>query len=281
MFRVDHASTAASLPAPSPISTPGYFTEGSEAGGVPATVITADWANMVQEELLNVVVAGGQMPAKNSFDQLLLAIQSLISQGQASSVGKVSLFAVKTPPAGWLKCNGLTIGKPGSGATARANADVFALYIALWIDWSNAILRIQTASGSPTVRGASAQADWDALKRLPLPEMRGEGLRVWDDGRGVDQSREFGSAQSGQIQSHEHSAQTGEGGAHTHTMSFKRDRSPIEDGNAVLGDEDYYGLQTHSTSEDGKHSHSVTVEATGGNETRMRNIALSAFICYR
>ncbi|MCM2318049.1 MAG: hypothetical protein NDI93_01825 [Pseudomonas sp.] len=352
MFRVDHTSATASMPAPSPANNPGYFTEGNEAGGVPATVVTADWANMVQEELINVVQAGGLTPAKSDFNQLLLAIQALIQQGQASAVAKVEFFAVKTPPVGYLKCNGLTIGKPGSGATARANEDVFSLYEALWQDWSNSILTIQTASGAATVRGSSAQADWDALKRLPLPEIRGEGIRAWDDGRGVDSGRVFGSAQAGQNESHTHAASSGGAGAHGHSGSATTagshshtassagagahghsawsdtqgthshtvaEGSAAPSGGAYLTSGDDYtaavafnqttsasgahahnvgigavgdhshgitvaagGGHGHSLSIDavGDHSHGITVAATGGGETRMRNVALSAFIRY-
>ncbi|MCY1281107.1 hypothetical protein D9M69_316560 [compost metagenome] len=342
------------MPVPSQVSTPGYFTEGNEAGGVPATVVTADWANMVQEELLNVVQAGGIDPSKSAYNQLLLAIQALIQQGQGSAVAKVEFFAVKAPPAGYLKCNGLTIGKPGSGATARANEDVFSLYAALWQDWSNTILTIQTASGAPTVRGASAQADWDALKRLPLPEIRGEGVRAWDDGRGVDPGRAFGSAQAGQNESHVHTASSGAAGAHghsgsavtagshshtassglagahghsawtdsqgqhTHKLNVQKysdysysglggegndgfvghpyNHDPIQAAGAhshnvgvgTVGDHGHTisvqagGGHAHSLSIDsiGDHSHGITVAAAGGSETRMRNIALSAFIRY-
>lgn len=349
MFRVDHASAAASMPAPSPANNPGYFTEGNEAGGVPATVVTADWSNMIQEELLNVVQAGGQTPAKGAFNQLLLAIQSLISQGQTSGVAQVSFFAVKTPPVGHLKCDGKTIGKPGSGATARANNDVLLLFKALWQDWSNTILPIQTASGTPTVRGTSAQADWDALKRLPLPELRGEGLRAWDDGRGVDASREFGSGQLGAVEGHTHSgssasagghahgassaaagghthtattggdshahtfsAITSSGGAHTHTFTaaVQTGGDGYDGGkiaNSGTGTTSSAGAHTHTVDgstaaashshtvtigaasnhshavtvdEAGAHNHTVNIGATGGAETRMRNIALSAFIRY-
>lgn len=354
MFRVDHSSASASMPAASPVGRPGFFTEGNEAGGVPATVVTADWANMVQEELLNVVQAGGIDPSKTAYNQLLLAIQALIQQGQGSSVARVEFFAVKTPPTGYLKCNGLTIGKPGSGATARANSDVFALYAALWQDWGNDILTIQTASGAPAVRGASALADWDALKRLPLPEIRGEGIRAWDDDRGVDPGRAFGSAQSGQIQSHAHSASSSAAGAHGHAGSAvtagSHNHTAYSAGAGAhghsawtdtqgqhthklnvqkysdysysgLGGEGNSGFVGHPYNHDpilaagahshnvgvsatgnhshaisvgaggdhshalsiggvGDHSHTVTVGHAGGSETRMRNVALSAFIRY-
>ncbi|MFD2405675.1 hypothetical protein ACFSVK_07680 [Azorhizophilus paspali] len=256
------------------------------------------------------MVAANIAPVKGQQNQVLQALQGLIAAGQQSNAGQVAWFAVKTAPAGYLKCNGLTIGKPGSGATARENADVLALYVALWNDWSNDILAIQTSGGAPTGRGPSAQADWDALKRLPLPEIRGEGIRAWDDGRGVDAGRQFGSWQSGQIESHSHNASSGGAGTHSHSGSAAEAGSHNHlEGHSIKSDMvAQYGTggvaasgseRTGSnqigqayTSTDGVHSHSLTILAagdhshtisvgnTGGNETRMRNIALSAFIRY-
>ena len=77
--------------------------------------------------------------------------------------GKIDWFAMQTPPAGWLKCNGALVSR--------------ALYPALF-----------TAIG--TVWGAG-----DGSTTFGLPEIRGEFPRAWDDGRGVDTGRVFGSAQ--------------------------------------------------------------------------------------
>ncbi|SER25373.1 Phage Tail Collar Domain [Azotobacter beijerinckii] len=144
----------------------------------------------------------------------------------------------------------------------------------------------------------------DGFTTFNLPDLRGEFVRGWDDGRGVDSGRELGSSQSGATQSHTHSGSVATAGKHTHTgkttnngrhshsVTFKRDRSPVDPGNAVLGDEDYYGEQTHTTTENGdhfhglsineagEHSHGLTIGTTGGSETRPRNVALLACIAF-
>ena len=127
---------------------------------------------------------------------------------------------------------------------------MFTLYEALWWDWSNTVLTIQTASGTPTVRGSSPQADWDALKRLPLPELRAEAIRSWDDGRGVDGNREFGSAQDGQNQSHSHAAYSSGAGAHGHS-----------------GKASGAGSHSHAASSgaSGGHSHSAWTDTQGSH----------------
>ncbi|EQA71716.1 phage tail protein [Leptospira noguchii] len=87
-------------------------------------------------------------------------------------VGDVKTSARNTPPTGWLQANGQTIGNLSSGAN-RVGAEYQNLYILLWNDWSNTVLPIQNSTGSATVRGVSAIADWDAGKRLPIPNMAG------------------------------------------------------------------------------------------------------------
>jgi hypothetical protein len=63
------------------------FTDGDPAAGVAATTVTDDWANDVQQEILNVITAAGIVPAKGIQDQLLKAIRG---------AGAAGLFA--TPP---------------------------------------------------------------------------------------------------------------------------------------------------------------------------------------
>jgi len=96
----------------------------------------------------------------------------LVRYSSPEVVGTAKLYFGDTLPTGYLWCNGTTIGSASSGGTARANADTFALYSLLWTSMSNVQLPIQNSSGVPTTRGVSAQADFDANKRLPLPDMR-------------------------------------------------------------------------------------------------------------
>lgn len=74
MFRIDDATAAASPPAAELAGTPGYFTEGNPATGVPATLIRASWLNAVQEELIGVLTASGVTPAKGSTGQVAAAL---------------------------------------------------------------------------------------------------------------------------------------------------------------------------------------------------------------
>ena len=86
--------------------------------------------------------------------------------------GAVLYFAGRTAPAGWLKANGAAVSR-----TAYA-----ALFAAIG-----------------TTYGAG-----DGRSTFNLPDLRGEFIRGWDDGRGVDAGRVFGSAQAHALQSHQH-----------------------------------------------------------------------------
>lgn len=76
------------------------------------------------------------------------------------------------PLAGYVRCNGRTIGSATSGATERANADTQSLFEELWT-----FANISVVSG----KGASAAADWAANKQLTLPNCAGRGMVGPDD----------------------------------------------------------------------------------------------------
>lgn len=190
--------------------------------------------------------------------------------------GMIIAFAGDSAPEGYLKANGATISRTTYAKLFEAIGTSFG-----------------AGDGSTTFR---------------LPDLRGEFIRGWDDGRGIDAGRTFGSSQSGQNEAHSHSGSTGSSGSHSHSISgtassagshthrltLLGDRSSGDMGNRVYGDEPYYGsdtvtthsagAHTHSISGSatsaGSHSHSLTIGNSGGTESRPRNIALLYCIKY-
>ena len=161
------------------------FTRGNPQTGTPATDLDDDYFDMLQEELCSVVEASGASLEKGRHDQLLTALRELLlsrknpfgdiksdgtvktalenlglGEGSALPVGVPVPWPSATPPTGWLKCNGAAISR-------TAYAKLFA------------------AIG--TVFGAG-----DGFTTFNLPDLRGEFVRGWDDGRGVDGGRAFG-----------------------------------------------------------------------------------------
>ena len=53
------------------------FTDGDPVGGVQATMVTDDWANDVQEELISILADQGIAPVKGTQNQILTAIKAI------------------------------------------------------------------------------------------------------------------------------------------------------------------------------------------------------------
>jgi hypothetical protein len=165
MFKIDGAGTLVDKPARTALGVvPGWFNQ--TPGTSPGTVVTAEWLNMLQAEVLAVLASATVVPDKADDSQLLAALQKLIKQSQPT--GMRAGFIGTVAPAGWVMASGRTIGSAASGATERANADTQDLFNLIWplpVDE----FPIQTSAGAASVRGASAAADWAANKRMVLP----------------------------------------------------------------------------------------------------------------
>ncbi|MFA3777890.1 hypothetical protein Q2T71_04610 [Yersinia sp. 1652 StPb PI] len=59
----------------------GEFTDGNVAGGVPPTILPAEWFNTIQRELISVLSAAGITPDSNKFDQVATAVSKLATLG--------------------------------------------------------------------------------------------------------------------------------------------------------------------------------------------------------
>lgn len=121
----------------------------------------------------------------------------------------------------WLRADGRTIGNGSSGGTARANADMSALFTVLWTNFTNTELPIQDSSGGASTRGASAAADFAANKRMPLPDLRGRVIAGMDNPGGGAANRVTdpqADVNGGVIGAETHSLTSAQNGAHTHNQ---------------------------------------------------------------
>lgn len=154
----------------------------------------------------------------------------LLTGGGGGSTGQVAHFAMNAAPPGWLKANGAQVSQ-----TSYA-----ALYAAI---------------------GTTFNTGGETAGYFRLPEIRAEGIRGWDDGRGVDSGRALGSWQDGQMPSHSHTYGIGNSG--------------------VGATDEVWGTNGAAS---GIYSAHPATSAVGGtsnsSETRMRNIALLACIKY-
>ncbi len=78
MFQIDNSTAVAAIPGPTPPGAAGYFTDGNPATGVSATILPAEFMNMLMMENINVLVAAGIQPDKSKHNQLSLAIAKIV-----------------------------------------------------------------------------------------------------------------------------------------------------------------------------------------------------------
>jgi len=135
--------------------------------------------------------------------------------------GMVMMYASNPPPSNWLECDG----------SAISRTDYSALFSAI----------------------GTTYGEGDGSTTFNLPDLRGEFVRGWDNGRGIDDGRSFGSYQGHALEEHQHSFE----------------------GYSRLSGSDYdlIQLSNKDSSFDSTPVGDVT-GATTANETRPRNIAL-------
>lgn len=136
MHRIDDPSAVNAIPTPLQPGTPGYFTDGSPTIGEDATIVRADWANAVQEELANVIEQAGLTLSKTDRTQLLQAIARLTRLRLTAPI----TFYVS--PAGDDTNDGLTQGTAWASITHAYN------YIRDRVDLNGFQATIQLADGT-------------------------------------------------------------------------------------------------------------------------------------
>ena len=163
--------------------------------------------------------------------------------------GSVFTHASTTLPSGYLECNGASVSR-------STYADLFAAIGTTWGSTGGSVFNV--------------------------PDLRGEFIRGFDNSRGVDSGRSFGSSQGSQYQQHNHSASATSSVSdpgHTHTYidqyaGYTNYRPwPASNNDAAARNAD-----TGSSTTGISVSTSVTVNNSGGtgnsSETRPRNISM-------
>lgn len=154
-----------------------------------------------------------------------LAAWTVVNPGVIS--GTVLYFASSSVPTGYLKCNGAAVSRTTYSTLFAAIGTTFGV-----------------GNGSTTFN---------------LPDLRGEFIRGWDDGRGVDVGRVFGSFQAD------------ENKEHTHDLwgNDRDSNSPQLLAPGLWRDDAEFLADDPGT-----------IKPSGGTESRPRNIALLACIKY-
>ncbi|EOW5485250.1 phage tail protein [Escherichia coli H32] len=228
------------------------FTRGNPQTGTPATDLDDDYFDMLQEELCSVVEASGASLEKGRHDQLLTALRALLLS--------------RKNPFGDIKSDGTV-------KTALENLGLgegSALPVGVPVPWPSATPPTGwlKCNGSP-FNLASYPKLAAVFPSGVLPDLRGEFIRGWDDGRGVDAGRAILTSQTdalqqitGEIRGVVHYTDARGTGAFDDTATgLQVALSEVSRGNAV----------TH-------HTFNSSRVARSANETRPRNIAFNYIV---
>ncbi|WP_454863730.1 phage tail protein [Pseudomonas hormoni] len=147
-------------------------------------------------------------------------IESMIAQASALPVGTMVGFPVNKVPPGFLEIDG-------------------------------SVQSIATYPDLATFLGTAFNQGNEGAGNFRLPESRGEFLRGWDHGRGIDAGRAVGSYQLDMLKSHTH------------------EYSPMRGSGVVNSVSSKISAQSDANADNG-----ATTGATGGAETRPRNLAV-------
>ena len=147
-------------------------------------------------------------------------VEALIAKASALPVGSIVAFPVDAPPPGFLELD-------------------------------NSVKSSATYPDLSAYLGGKFNKGDEGVGNFRLPEARGEFLRGWDHGRGVDVGRAMGSRQADEIK------------AHAHATVYE-----------LVTDVFAAGTVTRNFVQDFGTQNNVQTNAAGGSETRPRNIAV-------
>jgi microcystin-dependent protein len=163
--------------------------------------------------------------------------------------GQVAAFAMGVAPDGWLKCNGQAVSRT---------------------TYSRLFSKIGTTFGAG-----------DGSTTFNLPDLRGEFVRGFDDGRGVDSQRILGSFQDASMENHYHG--TGSFTATTNDdikLILRNWSGSTYTTRQVYGDFDKSSISSTSGGSSSVATATSTNFSEGSGETRPRNVALLYCIKY-
>ncbi|WP_449439567.1 phage tail-collar fiber domain-containing protein [Pseudomonas migulae] len=195
---------------------------------LPKNKTPGEWTR-VKTNNLGIVVSGDNpdtlagMGIKDTYTKP--QIEAIVAQASALPIGALVAFPKAAVTPGFLELD-------GSLQSAATYPDLFA-YL-----------------------GTTFNTGGEGAGYFRLPESRGEFLRGWDHGRGVDAGRALGSYQADEFKKHRHPQYEYDSGGNA---------TPIPDGSFA------YDLNANITV---GYDRTALIGYAGGNETRPRNVAV-------
>lgn len=233
----------------------GKFVDENPVTGQVGSLISSEWGNAVTDELLNVIRAGGEQPSEADHDQLLAAIKTIVKDS-------IPPEKIRTTLAQY----GITDAYTKSVTYTKAEIEALlknmsALPVGAMVPFPKGSVppgflevdgSVQSIAALPDLAaylGTTFNTGGEGAGNFRLPESRGEFLRGWDHGRGVDAGRSIGSSQADEFRSH----------THVNSPAIMLNSTPGTGGNAWSA---------------GNQGQVAVTGVAGGIETRPRNVAV-------
>ncbi|CAI0742806.1 phage tail protein [Serratia ficaria] len=251
MYYIDNASSVADMP---PLHArlfdqPRWFTEGGE--GIEPTYPGADWFNIIQAEMVNVLKLAGLSPDKTQLDQFAQAIR-LMSTDYMMPVGIPFPWPGSSAPDGF----GLMVGQAFDGAA----------YPKLAVAYPGLVI--------PDMRGQTIKALPGAGRALLSYE--GDGNRAHDHGLEIDGTdlgtRQTTSNGAYQLKMRSYRSNTSLDGGESSRHTIDQDRGFTDFGLVEAIPDHVHELAI------GWHGHVGRVLASGNAETTVKNIAFNYIV---
>ncbi|MEQ8286056.1 phage tail protein [Thalassospira sp.] len=159
-------------------------------------------------------------------------------------IASIHAFATQSVPDGYLICDGAAISR-------TEYAELFAALGTVW--------------------GAG-----DEVATFNIPDLRGEFMRGFDAGRGVDVGRVFGSAQASNVGDHKHQTHIQWASGFPHYIYWDNPNAEFGLGDAHLGAIDHWVAGDNDSTVSTQYRLTDNpYNGTDGGNTRPRNIAIT------
>lgn len=188
-------------------------------------------------------------------DYVTLAQLQAMIMGLGVPTGVIEAYTISSsvPPAGWVFANGQSLSR--------------ATFPVLWA----AAQAGNNLAATQEAKTAGQYGPGNGSTTFTLPNLYADGgyfIRPITSGRGI------GTIQQDELKEHTHAGTAASAGAHTHTLGLGVSQADGLGGGRLTGT----GATQFTTSTNGAHTHELTITATGGSETRPKNIAYPVII---
>ena len=136
----------------------GAYINANPSLGIPGSTVPGEALQHTMTEIINAITAAGLTPDDADLTQLTQAIKQL-----GTPIGSVLAYPIDDVPVHCLECNGAIISR-------ETYPELFAVI-------------------------GETYGTGDGVTTFKLPDLRGEFLRGWDNGRGVNSGRIIGSSE--------------------------------------------------------------------------------------